>query len=62
MTGVGSRNMGVRICVLGALEAELNDRGDRKPIDLGWRRQRSLLALLVIAGGEVLSHQRRSTS
>ncbi len=50
--------MSVRIRVLGALEATHDDRGDPGTIDLGWRRQRSLLALLLVARGEVLSVER----
>lgn len=61
MRGLRSRTMGVRFRVLGALEAEFDDRdpsGDPEAIDLGWRRQRTLLALLIIARGEVLSVER----
>jgi DNA-binding SARP family transcriptional activator len=46
--------VGIEIGVLGAIEARHGEAGAVHPVDLGWRRQRSLLSLLVIARGAVV--------
>ena len=46
------------IRVLGAVEAELEGPGSPERIDLGGRRQRALLALLLIARGHAVSVDR----
>lgn len=48
----------LRIRVLGSLDATLDGQEHAGPVDLGGRRQRSVLALLLVARGDVVSVDR----